>query len=121
MTTLDLVFYSAAILPIAWLCWLALRTFAFHLNRVLFAVSGLLIYGFFMNAQLVPLTAVQSAHVLAQQELARMGAKSTLQATSGLSVQFIVYLGISLVLFALLTFWLQRSLSRSPKIARAAD
>lgn len=115
MTITNVIFYVMAIMPIAWLCWLALRRFVFGLNRLLFLIAGMSIYGFFMKALVVPLTGVHAAHVSARGELAETGVGSSLSDSLGMSIDLIFYLGVSFVLGALLMLWLQRALALSPK------
>lgn len=118
MNALNSIFYAAAILPIAWVCFLALRPFVSGQNRLLFVVIGMSIYGFFMKAVVVPLTDVQAAHVLAREELSRTDALSNLPGSTEVNIELMLYIGVTLVLSALLTLWLQRALAASPKLAR---
>src|SRR5690606_11160537 len=72
MDPLDALDLFSLISPLAWLGWLAFRPFRAPMNRLLFFVFGLVLYGFFVKAIRAPLIDAQRAHLAARQELALM-------------------------------------------------
>ena len=113
----DIVHSVSMVLPLAWLAWLALRPFAAGMNRLLFFVIGMTIYGYFVNAFLIPLTDVQEAYRVASRELATMTGVPASVAPPEAQFGLIGYLGIALVAACLLMLWAQRALARSPRAA----
>ena len=115
MDPLDTLDLFSLISPLAWLGWLAFRPFHATMNRLLFFVFGLVLYGFFVKAIRAPLIDAQRAHLAARQELARMTGSHAEVASQGIGLDLVFYLGATLVVVCLLMLWNQRALARSPQ------
>ena len=113
----DIVYSVSMVLPLVWLAWLGLRPFAANMNRLLFFVVGMTIYGFFVNAFVNPLTDVYEAYLVATPKLAMMTGAPASAAPAEALFGWGGYLGIALVAACLLMLWAQRALARSPRAA----
>ncbi|SFN67222.1 hypothetical protein [Dokdonella immobilis] len=114
MNSAELIYYVCLVAPLAWLAFLALRPFLANMNRLLFIVVGMTLYGFFVKAFVVPLTRVQDAQLVAAKNMATMIGSPTSDASTQLGLGIFVYLGIALTVTCLLMLWIQRVLTRSP-------
>lgn len=110
----DIVYSVSMVLPLVWLAWLALRPFLANMNRLLFFVVGMTIYGFFVNSFVIPLTSGYGAYLVANRKLAEMTGAPASAAPPEVLFGWVGYLGITLVAACLLMLWAQRVLARSP-------
>lgn len=117
MNLSDIVYSVSMVLPLIWLAWLALRPFAASMNRLLFFVVGMTIYGYFVNAFVVPMTDVYEAYLVASRGLPTMTGVPASVAPPEAQFGWVGYLGITLVAACLLMLWAQRALARSPRAA----
>ena len=117
MNLSDIVYSVSMVLPLIWLAWLALRPFAASMNRLLFFVVGMPIYGYFVNAFVVPMTDVYEAYLVASRGLPTMTGVPASVAPPEAQFGWVGYLGITLVAACLLMLWAQRALARSPRAA----
>lgn len=114
MNLSDIVYFFSMVLPLVWLGWLALRPFLANMNRLLFFVVGMTIYGNFVNAFVIPMTDVYEAYLDANRGLAGMTIAQASAAPPEALFGWVGYLGITLVAACLLMLWAQRALARSP-------
>lgn len=110
----DIVYSVSMVLPLVWLAWLALRPFLANMNRLLFFVVGMTIYGFFVNSFVIPLTGGYGAYLVATRKLAEITGAPASAAPPEALFGWVGYLGITLVAACLLMLWVQRGLARSP-------
>jgi hypothetical protein len=110
--------YVCLIAPLVWLAWLATRSYQSNTGRLILAVFGLALYGYFAHSIVVPLTDIYGAHVYAVQKMIEMTG-SPMSVSPDLATQTICYLGLSLVAVILLLLWLQRSVARIPARTRS--
>ena len=115
MNLSDIVYSVSMVLPLVWLAWLALRPFPANMNRLLFFVVGMTIYGFFVNAFVIPLTSGYDAYLVATRKLAEMTGAPASAAPPEALFGWVGYLGIALVAACLLMPWAQRALARTPE------
>lgn len=114
MDTIEIMHYASIVLPLVWLAALALRPFLADMNRLLFIVIGMTIYGFFVKALVIPLTGAQDAQLAAVKTLVAKNVISSSDSTAQVGLGLFVYLGIALAIACLLMLWIQRVLARSP-------
>jgi hypothetical protein len=111
--------YTTLIAAAVWLVWLASRPFLANLNRLLLVVIGWAIYGYLAKNFVIPMMGILTAHIEAEAQMAKLLKMPNppeillLDAPTNLAV---VYIGIPLAAFFLLTFWLQRTLARCPRV-----
>lgn len=120
MELITIIEYATCTSTVVWLAWLASRPFLVKVNRLLFMVFGLLAYGFFANNLVIPMTGIQTAYLEASREMAKLGKQSSQQSIfqlDELTIRYFLFIGVLLVVFFLLTLWLQRTLARCPSRA----
>lgn len=113
MSAVDTTGYICLIAPLAWMAWLATRSFQSITGRLLLLVFGFALYGYFARSIVDPLTDIYNAHVYSVQKMIEMTG-SPISASPNLATQTICYLGFSLMAVILLLLWLQRSAARIP-------
>ncbi len=118
MNIADVVYYVAVGLPLVWLAWLVVRPFLSRLNRMLFVVFGMALYGYFAKVIVVPMNDILSAHLTAKQSMVALGYPAAVESNE-VAATFALYVIPTLVIVMLLLFWLHRVLSRSPKLTPA--
>lgn len=120
MNIVDIICYISLIAPLVWLVWLATRSFQANASRSVLMVFGLALYGFFVNAVVVPVTNIHAAHVYAVKQMIVITG-SPKSVNFGLTIQAVCLLGFSLVAVILLLLWLQRTLATVPERTPAID
>jgi hypothetical protein len=111
----EIPYFICLIASLAWLVWLSLRPFRVNLNRLLFLIFGMSLFGFLVHAIYSPMTDAYVSYIAANQEMTRMTGAWTAPAYGEVYLSMLLYFVASLAIYFPSMLWLQRVLASCPQ------